>query len=299
MVLGLAGDTAWVDAGFLPMMDRENDFSWAFWARQDPDQASPANDIILGNRYDQFGADTSPREFIKFTPNRFEYQMNGGFRNDLQYAPVDIPSNDRWIHHSVVKEGDSLTYYRNGEIASEGAVVDPMFSLDPLPFAMAGQNDVEVWRGCLSDVRLYDNALTQTEINEIMGGDGGDGPSLRAGDANRDLQFDQLDLVQVQVAGKYLTSEPATWGEGDWNGAPGGSPADPPPGDGLFNQLDIIAALAEEIYLTGPYAAAAGPEGTGAGKATLDSHYAPEPHSIMLLGLGLAGARLTRRRRRP
>jgi hypothetical protein len=41
---------------------------------------------------------------------------------------------------------------------------------------------------------------------------------LRAGDANQDLAFDQLDLVQVQVANKYLTGELATWGEGDWNG---------------------------------------------------------------------------------
>ena len=30
-VLGLAGTTAWVDAGFIPRMTLENDFSWAFW----------------------------------------------------------------------------------------------------------------------------------------------------------------------------------------------------------------------------------------------------------------------------
>ena len=67
-------------------------------------------------------------------------------------------------------------------------------------------------------------------------------PMLRAGDADMDLDFDQLDLVQVQIGGKYLTDGPATWGEGDWNGAPGGFPGSPPPGDGLFNQLDIVAA---------------------------------------------------------
>ena len=78
---------------------------------------------------------------------------------------------------------------------------------------------------------------------------------LRAGDADQDLDFDQLDLVQVQVAAKYLTGDPATWGEGDWNGAPGGSPGAPPPGDGVFNQFDIIAAQQGAIYLTGPYAA--------------------------------------------
>ena len=78
---------------------------------------------------------------------------------------------------------------------------------------------------------------------------------LQAGDADQDLDFDQLDLVQVQVANEYLSGETATWGEGDWNGAPGGSPGDPPAGDGVFDQLDVIAALNAGTYLTGPYAA--------------------------------------------
>ena len=78
---------------------------------------------------------------------------------------------------------------------------------------------------------------------------------LNAGDADQDLDFDQLDLVQVQVAAKYLSGQAATWGEGDWDAAPGGSPGNPPVGDGLFNQMDIIAANLAEAYLQGPYAA--------------------------------------------
>ena len=42
---------------------------------------------------------------------------------------------------------------------------------------------------------------------------------------------------------------------GDWDGAPGGSRGDSPAGNGLFDQLDIIAALGAGTYLTGPYAA--------------------------------------------
>ena len=85
----------------------------------------------------------------------------------------------------------------------------------------------------------------------------GAAPQLKAGDADRDLDFDQLDLVQVQVASKYLSGQPATWGEGDWNGAPGGSQDAPPAGNGFFDQLDIIAALGAGTYLSGPYAAIA------------------------------------------
>ena len=78
---------------------------------------------------------------------------------------------------------------------------------------------------------------------------------LQAGDADQDLDFDQFDLVQVQIAARYLTGQAATWGEGDWNGAPGGEPGSPPAGDGLFNQFDIIAAQQASRYLAGPYAA--------------------------------------------
>ena len=42
---------------------------------------------------------------------------------------------------------------------------------------------------------------------------------------------------------KYLTGEPATFEEGDWNN------------DGVFNQSDIVAALQTGNYLQGPYAA--------------------------------------------
>jgi hypothetical protein len=90
---------------------------------------------------------------------------------------------------------------------------------------------------------------------------GGAAPELQAGDSNQDLKFDQVDLVQVQIAAKYLTGQAATWGEGDWNGAPGGSPGSPPTGDGLFNQVDIVASQVAGKYLTGPYAAVA-PGGT-------------------------------------
>lgn len=77
---------------------------------------------------------------------------------------------------------------------------------------------------------------------------------LQAGDANQDYQFDQRDIVMVLGAGKYLTGQPATWGEGDWNTAPGGRQGRPPVGDGLFSQRDIVAAQQSGLYLTGPYA---------------------------------------------
>ena len=70
----------------------------------------------------------------------------------------------------------------------------------------------------------------------------------QSGDANRDGEFNQLDIVQVLQSAKYLTGEPADWAQGDWNN------------DDLFNQADIVAALQTGNYLQGPYVALTEPK---------------------------------------
>ena len=123
-------------------------------------------------------------------------------------------------------------------------------------------------------------------------------PFLQAGDADQDLDFDQLDLVKVQIAAKYLSGQAATWGDGDWNGAPGGKQGEPPAGNGFFDQLDIIAALGSGNYLNGPYAALAGGPGVegdgqtslkydaGTGELSVDAPAGKELTSINITSAG-------------
>jgi hypothetical protein len=55
-----------------------------------------------------------------------------------------------------------------------------------------------------------------------------------------DGQFDQLDLVLVLQSNKYLSGEPATFAEGDWNA------------DGVFDEMDIVAVLQAGNYAPEP-----------------------------------------------
>jgi hypothetical protein len=150
----------------LPAMTLENDFTWAFWARQDSAQATN-NDTMLGNRY---GGTPTPGsgQWIKFTPTRFEfYNDDGDYLQGINYDP--LPS-DEWAHHAVVKDGTSLTYYRNGQETLTNTITK---TIDENPFSMGGDatNAAELWRGCLSDVRLYTKALTIEEVQKTMRGD--------------------------------------------------------------------------------------------------------------------------------
>jgi hypothetical protein len=139
--------------------------------------------------------------------------------------------------------------------------------------------------GALTEDVVFEFSLGPTDPNspdDILAGivEYGEvviGPALEAGDANQDLEFNFDDIFQVLARGKYETGQPATWGEGDWDGAPGGTPGDPPSGSGQFDFDDIFASLVTGNYETGPYAA-------GGGTSAV-----PEPSSLFLLGVALGG----------
>jgi len=156
---------AYVRAGTIPQMTLTNDFTWSFWAKQNAENTAN-NDIILGNRMDENAVDFVPRQFIKFTPTKFEWHMNGNGDDNLEYD--DIPA-DVWLHHAVVKTADQLTYYRNGIEASSGIITQPLDFPQPLFFG--GDNEGaegENWNGMMSDVRIYNRALVGLEVMAVV-----------------------------------------------------------------------------------------------------------------------------------
>jgi len=158
-----------VSAGGVPEMTLTNDFTWSFWTKQHPEQSTDiavaGNNLILGNRYSFTGDD--PLEFVKFTPARFEF-----YNNDPDYTMtvdyVDVPSAV-WVHHAGVKDGATLTYYRDGIESGTSSITK---TIQANPFYMAGDPaGGGRWQGWLSDVRIYDKALTADEIKLVMRGD--------------------------------------------------------------------------------------------------------------------------------
>ena len=88
------------------------------------------------------------------------------------------------------------------------------------------------------------------------------------GDANLDGEFNSGDLVVVLSSGTYEADVDSVWTTGDFNG------------DGRTDSGDLVSALSDGGYELGPVAAVAA---------------VPEPHTALLLTMGLAV--LARRRR--
>ncbi|MHC4583654.1 MAG: LamG domain-containing protein [Planctomycetota bacterium] len=150
----------------IPALNFDNDFSWAFWTFQHPDQATN-NDTILGNRN---GGTQSPLQFCKFTPTRFEfYNDDGNYEQGINYG--SIPGGV-WVHHVISKDGADLTYYRDGVESGTNTITKTMDE-NPFGFGGDGPNSAELWQGYLSDVRLYTKALSAAEVLAIMQGAGG------------------------------------------------------------------------------------------------------------------------------
>ncbi|MBC8473180.1 MAG: LamG domain-containing protein, partial [Planctomycetes bacterium] len=158
-------DGAFVRAGDIPQMTLTNDFTWSFWAKHSADNTAD-NDIILGNRMDENAVDFVPRQFIKFTPTKFEWHMNGNGNDNLDYD--DIPA-DIWLHHAIVKAGGQLTYYRNGVESGSETFTQPLDVPQPLFFGGDNEGSAgENWSGLMSEVQLYTRALTADEVLQVM-----------------------------------------------------------------------------------------------------------------------------------
>ncbi len=206
-VLSFDGNDDWVDAGFIPELLTTDDFTWSFWTYQ---IQTANNDVALGNRWDS-GSKTG-NEWIKFTANKFEYRAPAN--NDIDYD--NIPQN-QWTHHAVVKDGTTMTYYRNGSIPGTGGTASTVTEdMSSRPFYMGGDKYGERWQGRIDDVAIWDEALPATSIAGIAAGTYSPTMAPRAGE-NRAQIFDLADAV-----GGGDGSLPGTGGNGDL-GATAGS----------------------------------------------------------------------------
>jgi len=167
MVLSFNGNDvtgAVVKAGTIPALGVNDDFTWAFWARQRGDGTGEF-ETILGNR----DVGVSHPRFIMFTPTKFEYFVNTG-EYVIDHSVVeglDYPDlqDGVWTHHAITKDGTTLTYYRDGVETSPG-YTDVEQGENVL--YIGGDLVSGRWSGSMFNVRIYKRALPVEELETAM-----------------------------------------------------------------------------------------------------------------------------------
>jgi hypothetical protein len=85
-------------------------------------------------------------------------------KSDLYFAAPNgrdgAGSDDTWIHVAMIYDGETVRLFINGEQRDEASASASVLS----------SNDINIGRyldGILDEVRIYDTALTQAQINNL------------------------------------------------------------------------------------------------------------------------------------
>ncbi len=138
---------------------------------------------------------------------------NGSSYN--QFIGQNAPATGQWQHLAVVVSGTTVTQYLNGVINSSGTITAPRANAAANLYIGSRDDKVTQMNGSLDDVKMYNRALSETEVKSLA-----DTPhTVQLTSAERDTQR-KKDLEEIRQAlelyyQKYTTYRVANSG---WNG---------------------------------------------------------------------------------
>ena len=109
----------------------------------------------------------------------------------------------QWNHYAFVKDEEMTRIYQNGELWLDSGFnpKDPLGPITTVRFGSGQAPGQWSYNGLMDDIGVWDEALTDDEIQEIMedglGVEAPTGPLFRRGDANGDGQINLSDPVSA------------------------------------------------------------------------------------------------------
>ncbi|MBI1396787.1 MAG: PEP-CTERM sorting domain-containing protein [Betaproteobacteria bacterium] len=136
-------------------------FTLSFWFN---DAGRGSGGVFLGQ---DEGSGQFPKWFVDYgyTGNHFELHVNGPWFAFLASDPVTLPDSG-WNHLALTASGGLYAFYLNGSPIGGGAFANPL----PNPAASLefGNNEGIRYQGLLDDVRVYDRALSGSQIAALV-----------------------------------------------------------------------------------------------------------------------------------
>jgi hypothetical protein len=130
-----------------------DDFTFSAWIKlNDQSSTEPSGNNLLFQK--------------GFKDNRILIRPSGYYIefNSMYGQGVTASNVNEWVHIGITREGSSATFYRNADLVKSWDV-----DLDPVDFAsgVIGGEGNYWFNGLIDEVRLYDRALSESEINEL------------------------------------------------------------------------------------------------------------------------------------
>ena len=93
---------------------------------------------------------------------KLRFETEGG-RADIN---ADLPETGKWIHVAFTNDGEMAKLYIDGEVIGEAEIPGALKSIDdPLRIAQDCDRPNNVFTGIIDEVRLWNRALSQDDIN--------------------------------------------------------------------------------------------------------------------------------------
>lgn len=96
---------------------------------------------------------------------KLRFETEGG-RADIN---ADLPVTGQWIHVAFTNDGTMARLFVDGEVIGEGNIPGALNSIDdPLRIGQDCDRENNVFAGMIDEVRLWNRAVSQDDINVLM-----------------------------------------------------------------------------------------------------------------------------------
>ncbi|MBI3854715.1 MAG: hypothetical protein HY293_03380 [Planctomycetes bacterium] len=193
-----------------PVLRLTGDMTISFWKRKTGIAKDWTRMVGKGNGAQRnFGVWESPDG-----EGRILFQQYGpGGQPVIDLFSPGVTEINKWYHILCAVSVNSVAMYFNGALVGNGTRNgEPGTSADPLTFGFAGFHTF--WPGQLDDIRLYNRALSMSEIVYLAGGNGPPAPPTDLAAAGATLKWAASKTVPpAGTATYYLVKRSATQGK--------------------------------------------------------------------------------------
>ena len=147
-------------------LDFNSTLTFHFWINPNNWEGSGTEGILTKK------ANDSSNGYVLYRDNNYKNNINFRYRGDggdQNFFKTSSVSNNQWENWTVTYSGNTAKWYRNGQLDQENTSLPnamEMSNSEPLKIGYAQTWDYH-FTGSIDDLRIYDRALTSSEVTQL------------------------------------------------------------------------------------------------------------------------------------